>query len=136
MIQKRLDYKAAIAKQDWKKALKIVLASPKIFGVPPKNVPVALAAIATDPQEPGWMVVQWNAQKNACEGTPNCKEFTLYSRQVDHAPADLSDDEVQVWFQRYVQNRQDNVKNQLGQTLYLLKVEQIIQITDFNGVKL
>jgi hypothetical protein len=138
MIQERLDYKAAIAKKDWDKALKIVLASPAIFGIPPKGVPASLAAVATDPQEPEWMVLEWSVQKNDCKGSSSCREYKLRTNQFDHKPAGLTEEEIQAWFQQYVQNRQDHApsKDQLGQTLYLLKVEKIVQITDFNGVKL
>jgi hypothetical protein len=134
MNQERLDYRAAIARKDWDAALKIVKDSPEIFGVPPKGVPPSLGAIATDPLVPQWMVVEWSVQKNACKSS-NCREYTLRAHQFDHAPAGLTDEKVQAWFQKYVQNRQDSgpSKDRLGQTLYLVKVEQIVPITDFKG---
>jgi hypothetical protein len=85
--------------------------------------------------EPGWRVVEWRAQKNDCKGTAGCKEYTLRSRAFDHIPEDSTEEEVQEWFGRFVESRQKHAPamHQLGQTLYLLKVEQIVPITDFEG---
>jgi len=46
--------------------------------------------------------------------------------------------DARAWFDQYVTNRQDHAPSMhtVGQTLYLLKVEDIVQITDFNGTPL
>jgi hypothetical protein len=134
MDQVKKDYKAALAKRDYETALGIVLKNPDILWTPPPDVPVEIAAIATDPLEPKYMMLEWSVQKNTCKKPVGCSEYTLRSSQFDHKPEGVSEKELQEWFQKYVDNRtQVNNKNQLGVTLYLLEVKVMKQISNFKG---
>jgi len=131
----RLTYKAALAKRDYETALGIVLKNPDIFGKPPEDAPVEIAAVATDPSEPKYMIVEWSVMKQTCK-TPKalCSEYYLKSRQFDHKPEGTTDKELQEWLQKYVDNRTNgNSDKKLGVTLYLVEIKEIKRITDFNG---
>jgi hypothetical protein len=134
--QIRSEYKAALAKRDFETALGIVLKSPDIFGTPPSDAPVEIAAVATDPTEPKYMIVEWSVMKQTCKKPKAlCSEYILRSSQFDHKPEGVSQVELEEWFQKYVDNR---VKHKgggrrLGVTLYLLEVKEIKQITNFEG---
>lgn len=131
----RLEYRAAVSARDWAEAARLKRDNPDILGAPPEGVPDDIAALANAVNEPAWMVVEWSIQRNACDDTPNCRPITLIANQFDHVPAGLSAVEVRAWFNEYIANRQANAPDlhQVGQTLFLLKVEDIEQITDFHG---
>lgn len=131
----RLAYRAAVATRNWAEAARIVREHPDIFGRPPPGVPDEIACVANDPMEPGWMIVEWRVQKNDCKGVPSCKPYLLNAVQFDHLSASTFVAEVAAWFEGYMQRRREAgpCKDQLGQTLYLLKVERIVPITDFEG---
>jgi len=133
----RIAYRAALAAQDWEEAARLVRLHPEIFGTPPEDVPDEIAAITNEPTDVGWMMVEWSIQQNACvPGISSCKPYTLRAIQFDHLSATATQAEADTWLANYVANRQAHApaKNQLGETLFLCKVDQIIQITDFTGV--
>lgn len=131
----RMAHKAAIAEKDWTTAAQIKRDNPEIFGAPPPGVSDEIAAIVNDPSEPAYMVVEWRIQKNDCQGSSGCRPYSVSANQFDHLPAGKTEAEVTAWFERYVQNRatMGPAKDQLGSTLYLLKVERIELMTDFDG---
>ena len=133
----RLRYKAALAKRDYETALGIVLKNPGIFGTPPPDVPVEIAAVASDPLEPKYMLIEWSVMKQTCKKPKAlCSEYHLRSCQFDHKPENTTEEELQKWIQKYIKNRVDSQggkRNQLGLTLYLLEVKKIKRITDFDG---
>jgi hypothetical protein len=132
--QVRLDYRMAVAVRDYKEAIRIRRENEDILGNFPPDVVDEIAAIATDPLEPKWMVVEWSVQKNECKKKSPCREYTLRASQFDHKSETATEEELKEWFQKYVDNRrQVNNKKQLGVTLYLVKVEKIKQITNFKG---
>ena len=136
MIEIRRKYKDAVAIRNYKEAIRIRSENPDIFGAPLENVLENIAAIADDPLEPKWMVVEWSVQKNACKDEkPGCSEYIFRSLQFDHLPAGVTEEEINEWFQKYVDNRiqAKGGRLQLGTTLYLVEVKEIKQITDFEG---
>jgi len=133
----RLALKAAIAIQDWTTAAQIVRANPSQFGTPPVGVSDELAALVSEPTDVGWMIVEWNTQANSCPpGQSGCKPYLLSAEQFDHLNASATQAEADAWFAGYVANRQANapMRDQLGTTLFLCKVNQIAPIVDFHGV--
>jgi hypothetical protein len=135
LTSERREYRAALADKDWAKAAQLVRDNPDIFGTPPPGVSDEIACLVNDPLEPGWMVVEWSVQKNKCKGQPHCKSYTKIANQFDHLPLTATKEEVEAWFQNYINNRVEHApaKDQIGQTLYLLKVEEVVQITGFDG---
>jgi hypothetical protein len=131
----RLKYKKAIAKRDYKKALEIVLSDPITFWNPPPDAPVAIQAIATDPLEPAHMIVEWSVMKQECKKPKDlCSEYIIRANQFDHKPAGQTEEELENWVQKYLDNRiEHNSGKELGLTLYLLEVKKVERITDFEG---
>jgi len=131
----RIAYKKAVAEQDWDTASDLVLAHPETFGTPPEGVIPEISALASDPTCATYMIVEWRMVPNKCDGRPGCKPFTLRAKQFDHLEGEKTKAEVQAWFDGYVQTRRDHHVDGkfMGKTLFLLKVEQIVPLTDFDG---
>jgi hypothetical protein len=129
---KRLEYKEAIATKDWEAAADMVRADPKTFGTPPDTDVPEIVALASDPTKVTYMLVEWRITKNDCA---NCKPITLNARQFDHLEGEKTQKEIQAWVDGYIKNRKDFYvpDKRIGDTIFLVKVEQIIPITDFKG---
>jgi hypothetical protein len=128
----RAQYKEAVAAQDWEAASAMVLANPSIFGTAPNVDDVEITALASDPTKVTYMIVEWKITNSNCA---DCKPITLTARQFDHLEGKHSAKKIQEWFDGYVQNRTEHHKphRRFGNTLFLVKVDQISQITDFKG---
>jgi hypothetical protein len=89
----------------------------------------------------GWMVVQWDLQYEPSVRV-NCKachDYTMFPNQFNDMPKDMPYEEVKAIFDMHVANRiEHNAKvhrdtDPVRITLFLLKVERCVNITDDNG---
>jgi hypothetical protein len=89
----------------------------------------------------GWMVVQWQIQyePSICRNREDCHDYSMVPDQFNDMPKDMPYEDVKAIFDAHVANRvEHNAKvhrdtDPVRMTLFLLKVERCVNITDDNG---
>jgi hypothetical protein len=133
----RLAYRAALSSRDWAEARRRRDLHPAELGAAPDVEDDALACLASDPNDVGWMIVQWSVQAVDCDGQPGCRPWLLRARQFDHLGLAATQDEALIRFRQYVQDRRDySAGAQVGTTLFLCKVVRTVPIVDLDGAKI
>jgi hypothetical protein len=89
----------------------------------------------------GWMVVQWHIQyePSTCRNRPDCHDYSMVPDQFNDMPKDMPYEEVKAIFDAHVANRREHNAKTTRDTdpvrisLFLLKVEMVVNITNDNG---
>jgi hypothetical protein len=89
----------------------------------------------------GWMVVQWeiNYEPSICRNREGCHDYSMFPNQFNDMPKDMPYEEVRAIFDAHVANRvEHNAKTNRDTdpvriSLFLLKVETVVNITDDHG---
>jgi hypothetical protein len=87
----------------------------------------------------GWMVVQWHIEHESSRRCQECHDYSMVPNQFNDMPKDMPYEEVKKIFDAHVANRiEHNAKvsrdsDPVRITLFLLKVDRCVNITDDQG---